>query len=94
MVGDVSVVGLIGALELVSDKKTKAGFDPAKAVAPAFSKFAEEEGLITRPLMGDRIALCPPLIISEGEIDEMFDRFERGLAKGLDWAKREKLVAA
>jgi 4-aminobutyrate--pyruvate transaminase len=44
--------------------------------------------------MGDRIALCPPLIINESEIDEMFDRFERGLAKGLDWAKREKLVAA
>ncbi|HEY7979658.1 MAG TPA: aminotransferase [Rhizomicrobium sp.] len=94
MVGDVSAVGLIGAIELVSDKKTKAGFDPAKAVGPTFSKFVEEEGLITRPLMGDRIALCPPLIINESEIDEMFDRFERGLAKGLDWAKREKLVAA
>jgi 4-aminobutyrate--pyruvate transaminase len=87
-------VGLIGAIELVSDKKTKATFDPAKAVAPTFSKFIEAEGLITRPLMGDRIALCPPLIISESEIDEMFDRFERGLAKGLDWAKRENLVSA
>ncbi|MGN6148077.1 MAG: aminotransferase [Rhizomicrobium sp.] len=93
MVGGVSSVGLIGAIELVSDKKTKGTFDPAKAVAPTISKHIEAEGLITRPLMGDRIALCPPLIISESEIDEMFDRFERGLASGFDWAKRENLVA-
>lgn len=94
MVGETQGVGLIGGIELVADKKTKAAFDPAKAVAPTFAKFIEQEGLITRPLMGDRIALCPPLIISESEIDEMFDRYERGLAKGLDWAKRENLVAA
>ncbi|HSC59810.1 MAG TPA: aminotransferase [Rhizomicrobium sp.] len=94
MVGEIQGVGLIGGIELVADKKTKATFDPAKAVAPTFAKFIEAEGLITRPLMGDRIALCPPLIISESEIDEMFDRYERGLAKGLDWAKRENLVAA
>ena len=94
MVGEIQGVGLIGGIELVADKKTKATFDPAKAVAPTFAKFIEAEGLITRPLMGDRIALCPPLIISESEIDEMFDRYERGLAKGLGWAKRENLVAA
>ncbi|HSM97026.1 MAG TPA: aminotransferase [Rhizomicrobium sp.] len=93
MVGETQGVGLIGGIELVSDKKTKGTFDPAKAVAPTFAKFIEAEGLITRPLMGDRIALCPPLIISESEIDEMFDRFERGLASGFDWARRENLVA-
>ncbi|MGN6514378.1 MAG: aminotransferase [Rhizomicrobium sp.] len=93
LVGDVSSVGLLGAIELVSDKKTKGTFDPAKAVAPTISKHIEAEGLITRPLMGDRIALCPPLVITESEIDEMFDRFERGLQSGLDWAKREVLVA-
>ncbi|MBS0277800.1 MAG: aminotransferase class III-fold pyridoxal phosphate-dependent enzyme [Proteobacteria bacterium] len=94
MVGAAQGVGLIGDIELVSDKKTKGTFDPAKAVAPTFAKFIEQEGLIVRPLMGDRIALCPPLVISESEIDEMFDRYERGLAKGLDWARRENLVAS
>ena len=41
-----------------------------------------------------RVALCPPLVITEGEIGELFDRLERALAKALDWATREKLIAA
>jgi 4-aminobutyrate--pyruvate transaminase len=91
-VGEAVSVGLIGAIELVANKKTKAGFDPARAVAPAVFGLAQEEGVIVRPLMGDRIAFCPPLVISEGEIDEMFDRFERGLNRGYDWAKKEALI--
>jgi 4-aminobutyrate--pyruvate transaminase len=42
-------------------------------------------------LINDRIALCPPLVITEAEINELFDRFTRGLDKTLDWAKREGL---
>ena len=45
-----------------------------------------------RPLINDRIALCPPLVISEAEITELFDRFERGLNKTLDWVRAEKLL--
>ncbi|MGZ5937153.1 MAG: aspartate aminotransferase family protein, partial [Rhizomicrobium sp.] len=56
--------------------------------------FAQEEGLIVRPLLGDRIAFCPPLVITEAEIGELFDRFERALKKSLDWATKEKLIAA
>ena len=43
-------------------------------------------------MLGDRIAFCPPLVIDEAEIDELFDRFERALNKGLDWATKEKLI--
>ncbi len=92
LVGEAVGVGLIGAIELVADKATKSNFDPAKMVAAAVARFTEDEGLITRPLLGDRIAVCPPLVISESEIDEMFNRFERGLAKGLEWAKHEGLL--
>jgi 4-aminobutyrate--pyruvate transaminase len=92
LVGEAVGVGLIGAVELVADKKTKKNFDPAKQVAATVNGFALEEGLIVRPLLGDRIAFCPPLVIDEAEIGELFDRFERALAKGLDWATREKLL--
>jgi 4-aminobutyrate--pyruvate transaminase len=44
-------------------------------------------------MLNDRLAFCPPLVIDEAEIDEMFTRFDRALAKGLDWATREKLIA-
>ncbi|MBI1328361.1 MAG: aminotransferase class III-fold pyridoxal phosphate-dependent enzyme [Alphaproteobacteria bacterium] len=93
LVGEASGVGLIGGIELVADKPTKKTFDAAKAVAATVAKFAEGEGVIVRPLMGDRIAICPPLIIAPGEIDELFARLTRGLDKGLDWAVREGLLA-
>ena len=68
----------------------QASFEPAEgAAATMLCSFAEEEGLIVRPLPCDRFALCPPLVISEAEIDELFDRLERALDKTLDWARRE-----
>src|ERR1700722_15498914 len=92
LVGEATGVGLLGGVEIVADKKTKASFNPSKTAAATIARFAEEEGLITRALLGDRIAICPPLVIDEAEIDELFDRFERGLEKGLEWVKREGLV--
>jgi 4-aminobutyrate---pyruvate transaminase len=92
LVGEADGVGLIGAVELVADKKTKKNFDPARQVGATVNGFAMEEGLITRPMLSDRLAFCPPLIIDEAEIDELFARFDRALAKGLDWATREKLI--
>jgi 4-aminobutyrate--pyruvate transaminase len=89
LIGEARGIGLIGGIEIVADKKTKRNFEPAKAAAAQIAKLIEEEGVICRPLFGDRIALCPPLVISEAEIDELFDRFERGLAKALDWARRD-----
>ncbi|MBV9991378.1 MAG: aminotransferase class III-fold pyridoxal phosphate-dependent enzyme [Alphaproteobacteria bacterium] len=92
LVGEAAGVGLIGAVELVADKKTKKNFDPARQVGATVNAFALDEGLITRPMLSDRLAFCPPLVIDEKEIDEMFARFDRALAKGLDWATREKLI--
>jgi 4-aminobutyrate--pyruvate transaminase len=92
LVGEANGVGLIGAIEMVADKKTKKNFEPGKLVGAMCGRFCEQEGVIVRPLVNDRIALCPPLVISEAEIGELFDRFERGLNKTLDWARREKLI--
>lgn len=94
LVGEAQGVGLIGAIELVADKQTKRSLDPAKTAALTCAKFAEEEGVIVRPLFGDRVAVCPPLIISESEINELFDRFERGINRFADWAVNEKLTAS
>jgi 4-aminobutyrate--pyruvate transaminase len=46
-----------------------------------------------RAVLGDVITLSPPLVISEEEIDELFDRLGRALDRTLDWAKREQLLA-
>ena len=47
-----------------------------------------------RAVAGDALTLCPPLIISEEEIDQLFDSLGRALDRTLDWATREKLLIA
>ncbi|HEY0441104.1 MAG TPA: aspartate aminotransferase family protein [Xanthobacteraceae bacterium] len=93
LVGEARGMGLVGAVEMVADKPSRRSFDPKQGVGPRCVRFAEEEGLILRPL-GDAVSICPPLIISEDEIDLLFDRLTRALDRTLDWAKREQLLAA
>ena len=90
LVGETRGVGLIGGIELVASKKSKASFDPPGRVGAQCSKFAEGHGLITRSI-GDTLAFSPPLVISADEIDEMFDRFARALDETKDWVAREGL---
>jgi 4-aminobutyrate--pyruvate transaminase len=92
LVGDAQSVGLIGGIELVADRKTGASFDKSAKVGLTCGRFCEAEGLIVRPLLNDRIAVCPPLVITPAEVNELFDRFERGLARTLDWVKAEGLL--
>ncbi|MFO1131370.1 MAG: aminotransferase [Hyphomicrobiales bacterium] len=92
MVGETRGVGLIGAVELVADKKTKRPFDPKKMVGAATVNALQEMGLITRNIQ-DSVALCPPLIITTDEIHEMFDIFEKGLDQMEAWAARENARA-
>jgi 4-aminobutyrate--pyruvate transaminase len=89
LVGEASGVGLIGSIEMVADKASKRNFEAAKGVGARCGQFCQDEGIIVRALINDRIALCPPLVINEAEIHEMFDRLERGLNRTLDWARRE-----
>ncbi len=66
-------------MELVADKKTRRSFDAARKAAPKAAEAMQNAGVISRAVAGDNLALCPPLIITEAEIDEMFDRFTKGL---------------
>jgi 4-aminobutyrate--pyruvate transaminase len=94
LVGEARGLGLMGALELVADKRTKRSFEPKLGVAPRCVAAAESEGLIVRYLAGDIVSLCPPLIISPHQLDELFARLRRALDRVLDWASRERLLAA
>ncbi len=86
LVGEVRAVGMIGAAELVKDKRDKSRFDKVGPVGLKCFEFALDEGLIVRNI-GDSIAVCPPLVITEDELNEMFDRFERALDRTLDWCQ-------
>ena len=84
LVGEVRGVGLVAGVELVADKTSGAPFDKSLAVGPWCNARAEEHGLIVRAI-GDTISFCPPLIITEAEIDEMLARFGRALDDTAAW---------
>jgi 4-aminobutyrate--pyruvate transaminase len=89
LVGEVRVTGLVGAIELVKDKKTHESFDAKLAVGPTLvNKFAHEHGLIIRPV-ADAACFCPPMICTEAQITDMFGRYGRALKDTHDWLKRE-----
>jgi 4-aminobutyrate--pyruvate transaminase len=92
LVGQARGLGLMGGVELVADKRTKQSFQRTSWVGARAVRFAEEDGVILRALAGDVLTLCPPLIISEGEIDELFDRLTRALDRTLDWVRHEQIV--
>ena len=79
LIGDARGIGLIGAMELVRDKATKQSFDPKAGVAAYLVRRAQHHGAILRNMPGDNVAFCPPLIISEAEIDEMMGCFGKAL---------------
>ncbi|TNM60945.1 aspartate aminotransferase family protein [Aliirhizobium smilacinae] len=66
-------VGLIGAFELAPREGFTAGQLGAKLVP-----LLMEEGVISRAI-GDSMAFCPPMIITDEQVDTMFDKVERGL---------------
>ena len=92
LVGEVRGIGLMGAVELVQDKASKQSFDPKAGIGAHLAQRAQEHGLIIRA-MGDNIGVCPPLIISDSEIDELLARFDRALDDTLAFVKESKAAA-
>jgi 4-aminobutyrate--pyruvate transaminase len=78
LVGEARGIGLIGALELVTDKAAKKGLEKPGQLGAFVNRFVQENGVISRN-MGDTLGFCPPLIITEAEIDQLFDRVKTAL---------------
>jgi len=87
LVGDVRGVGLVGGVELVPDKPGRGTFDPVGKAGALFVARAQANGMIIRNLQ-DTISVCPPLIISEGELDELLRRFGKALDETAETLKR------
>jgi 4-aminobutyrate---pyruvate transaminase len=59
----------IGALELVQNKESKKPFDASVAAGALGADVAFDSAR-----GGDALAICPPLIIEDKQIDQLFDR--------------------
>ena len=93
LVGEARGMGLIGAVELVADKADKRPF-AGSGVGAYCQKQCEERGLILRALGGNSVAICPPLIITREQIDELLDTLRAALDSTLDYVTREGLLNA
>jgi L-2,4-diaminobutyrate transaminase len=93
IVGEVRGVGLLGAVEFVSDRQTKRRFGPELKVGARISKAARERGLIARAMPhGDILGLAPPLVISESEIDEIVELAYSATKQVMDELARESVL--
>lgn len=88
LVGEVRGRGLLAGVELVADKASNTPFAKELRAGPLCAEICESHGLILRAI-GDTLALCPPLVISEAEIDMLLAR----LGAALD-ETAERLTAA
>ncbi|KAL2399750.1 putative aminotransferase [Exophiala dermatitidis] len=90
-VGDIRGRGLFWGLEFVSDRNTRASFDPSVAFGPRFQGLAFELGVAVYPgtgtvdgLRGDHAILSPPYNVTEDELHKIvqilkraYDRLEK-----------------
>ena len=79
-VGSVRYRGLMGGVELVTDKKTKEPYAFEKRIGYQVIMAARKEGVMLRPL-GDVIVLMPPLAVSLEELDLLFTATEKAIKR-------------
>jgi putrescine aminotransferase len=77
LVGEVRGLGMLGAIELVKDKATRARYE-GKGVGMICRGHCFNNGLIMRAV-GDTMIIAPPLVISKAEIDELVEKARKCL---------------
>ncbi|MEN6451219.1 MAG: adenosylmethionine--8-amino-7-oxononanoate transaminase [Thermoguttaceae bacterium] len=78
-VGDVRQRGLIAAIELVRDTKTKEPFPWTERIGMKVCDFALTQGVWIRPL-GNIIVIMPPLAITLDQLDRIAEVVAQGVA--------------
>jgi adenosylmethionine---8-amino-7-oxononanoate aminotransferase len=73
VVGEVRVLGGVGAIELVSDKGTKSAGGYLDQIGPRLSSAFLDRGLLLRPL-GNILYFMPPYVITDDEVDWVIEQ--------------------
>lgn len=87
-VGDVRGIGLLWAVELVSNKSAKSPFPSKSDFSGRVAEAAAERGLLVYPVQGcvdgdrgDHILIAPPAVISAAQIVEAVDHLRDAIAE-------------
>jgi adenosylmethionine-8-amino-7-oxononanoate aminotransferase len=79
LVGDARHRGLLGALELVSDKASKRRFDPALGLPDRLFAAAIRNRVVFRCFGDATLGFAPALTFTEAELEQLFVRLRRTL---------------
>lgn len=85
LVGEVRGLGMLGAIELVKDKATRARYE-GQGAGMICRQHCFDNGLIMRAV-GDTMIIAPPLVISREEIDELVEKARKCLDLTLEALK-------
>jgi putrescine aminotransferase len=83
IVGESRCLGLVGAIELASDKATRERFDKGLRAGERCRDYCFDNGLVMRAV-GDSMIVAPPLIMEHGHIDELVTKARLCLDLTLD----------
>ncbi len=89
LVGESRICGFMGALELTSNKQTRARFDAKEGTVGMMAReHSFNNGIVMRHVR-DSMVISPPLIITRNEVDELVEK----AGKALDATYAEAKVA-
>ncbi|KMT09112.1 hypothetical protein BVRB_6g132200 [Beta vulgaris subsp. vulgaris] len=78
IIGEIRGTGLIIGTEFTDNKSPNDPFPPEWGVGAYFGVQCQKNGMLVR-VAGDNIMICPPLVISEEEIDELISKYGKAL---------------
>ncbi|EIM96819.1 hypothetical protein WQE_32171 [Paraburkholderia hospita] len=92
LVGDARHAGLLGAVELVADKSTRARFDPALHLADRIFDAAARNKIIFRAFGDNILGFAPALCYTAAEVDMMVERVRKTLDDVLENADVRRAI--
>ena len=84
LVGDARSRGLVGAIELVSDKNSKRGFDASLKLSQRIFETGYRNGLVFRAFADNILGFAPALCYTAQDFDLLFKRLKKTLDEILD----------
>ncbi len=73
LVGEARCVGMVGAIELVADKASRARFDIKPSIGERCRYLCVDNGLVMRHV-AESMIVAPPLVITDAQLDELVEK--------------------
>lgn len=93
LVGDARGMGLVGCVECVADASADDVLELDKSVGAMIDAECQKNGLILRPII-NMCVFSPPLIITDNQIDQMFDILDASIRTVTDGLVRQGICIA